>query len=192
MWECAECGARKKSSRGERCRACANRLPGRVLPTVRRPFVEWAGVRWYLGEHGYWENSRTDATGLERMLHRAVWAAENGPIPKGFDVHHLDGDKRNWQLDNLLAISRRDHHALHPPRGFELWGPEKWAESGQRMREWWRDRPMREATCRECGEGYTTKCLRETHYCSRRCADKVMGRRRRERARARVQPDGGG
>lgn len=43
------------------------------------------------------------------LLHRLVYETFLGSIPKNFDVHHLDGDKQNNTLNNLIALSKRDH-----------------------------------------------------------------------------------
>jgi len=37
---------------------------------------------------------------------REVWAAEHGPIPKGWVVHSLNGDPGDLRLENLAAIPR--------------------------------------------------------------------------------------
>jgi len=47
------------------------------------------------------------------FCHVLVWEAENGPKPKGYDVHHIDEDKANFKLDNLELLSRRDHKRTH-------------------------------------------------------------------------------
>ena len=39
---------------------------------------------------GYYLNST-----IEKRMHRYVWEFYNGPIPKGYDIHHKDEDKAN-------------------------------------------------------------------------------------------------
>ena len=34
-------------------------------------------------------------------------------LTEGFDIHHLDGNKYNNQLDNLVLIEHSDHMYLH-------------------------------------------------------------------------------
>lgn len=41
-----------------------------------------------------------------RMKHRLVWEKENGPIPEGHSVIFGDGDKRNFDIDNLICITK--------------------------------------------------------------------------------------
>lgn len=42
-----------------------------------------------------------------------VWESLNGPLPRGFVVHHRDRDSLNDAPDNLVALSRRDHANEH-------------------------------------------------------------------------------
>lgn len=43
------------------------------------------------------------------LVHRVVWEAFNGEIPKGYDIDHIDGNLHNNRLDNLQAISHGDN-----------------------------------------------------------------------------------
>jgi len=51
--------------------------------------------------------------GIEVLEHHLVWVRANGPIPTGYHIHHIDGDKRNNQLTNLSLVSRHAHMRLH-------------------------------------------------------------------------------
>jgi hypothetical protein len=52
-----------------------------------------------------------------KRLHRLIYERYIGPIPKGYDVHHIDGNKQRNCLSNLELISHRAHVALHHKRG---------------------------------------------------------------------------
>ncbi len=52
------------------------------------------------------------------MEHRLIWEQANGPIPKGWVVHHLNGDKLDNRLENLAAMPRNEHHT-HPSKALE-------------------------------------------------------------------------
>jgi hypothetical protein len=47
------------------------------------------------------------------LLHKLVWEQANGPVPMGHEIHHLDHDRANWRLDNLMAVDRPTHQAMH-------------------------------------------------------------------------------
>lgn len=51
-----------------------------------------------------------------KLLHRLIWERESGSIPKGYLVHHRNGDGTDNRIENLELISRADHCALHLPR----------------------------------------------------------------------------
>lgn len=44
--------------------------------------------------------------------HRLVWASAHGAIPKGKELHHLNGDKLDNRLENLQLVKKTSH-----PRG---------------------------------------------------------------------------
>ncbi len=42
-----------------------------------------------------------------------VWIKNNGEIPNGFLIHHIDEDSLNDSPNNLAAVTRADHINLH-------------------------------------------------------------------------------
>ena len=51
--------------------------------------------------------------GKNVLLHRYVWEKFNGKIPKGFQVHHKDKNRSNWQIENLELVNNSEHHKFH-------------------------------------------------------------------------------
>lgn len=46
-------------------------------------------------------------------MHREALSKKIGkPIPKGHEVHHMDGNINNWRKDNLASIPKRDHKKM--------------------------------------------------------------------------------
>jgi len=41
--------------------------------------------------------------------HRHVWEQHNGPLPKDWIVHHLNGIKKDNRIENLVAMPRKTH-----------------------------------------------------------------------------------
>ena len=56
---------------------------------------------------GNWWIKTADPDVWERE-HRAIWEAENGPVPQGHRIIFADGNKSNFDLDNLLLVSRSE------------------------------------------------------------------------------------
>ena len=54
-----------------------------------------------------------DSAGSGRRLHRDVWEFYNCKIPKGYDVHHKDGDKSNNEISNLQLLTKKEHGEIH-------------------------------------------------------------------------------
>ena len=63
--------------------------------------------------------------------HRRVWRKHYGPVPPGYFIHHIDGNKENNDISNLMLVDVLTHKRLQS--GCEL-----------RDGEWWKP-------CRKCG-----------------------------------------
>lgn len=48
-----------------------------------------------------------------KLLHRYIWEKYNGEIPEGYQIHHKDKNRKNYDLDNLELVDVRDHHRKH-------------------------------------------------------------------------------
>lgn len=48
-----------------------------------------------------------------KRLHICVWEYYNGEIPKGYQIHHIDMDKRNNDISNLQMMTRQEHMKYH-------------------------------------------------------------------------------
>ena len=48
-----------------------------------------------------------------QLLHRLIYEEVYGSIPKGYAIHHIDGDKTNNNPGNLMLLSKSNHHKLH-------------------------------------------------------------------------------
>jgi hypothetical protein len=71
-------------------------------------------------QDGYWLLRWTEPGGTKRrpvrrhqFEHRRVWEQHNGPLPEGFVVHHINGNRKDNRIENLQAMRRTDHVALH-------------------------------------------------------------------------------
>lgn len=83
-------------------------------------------------------------------LHRYIWQKYNGEIPKGYDIHHIDHNKDNNEINNLELLVREEHKARH---GHEL---------SDEMREFYR-KNLNEKARPKASEWHKSKEGREWH-----------------------------
>jgi len=76
--------------------------------TLLQDLLESASIR---EKNGY---VQVFIEGKWQWLHRLVAKEKVGAdIIEGFEVHHIDGDKKNNHPDNLKVLSKEQHQALH-------------------------------------------------------------------------------
>ena len=71
--------------------------------TVR--YVEYDGKRFYEDSKGYWLGQEIGVDGKPHRirLHTYVWEKHNGPVPEGYDIHHIDHDPSNNDIENQIG-----------------------------------------------------------------------------------------
>lgn len=157
------------------------------MPRGRKPIhpvVEFEGVRYYLKPAGY----RKSDDGV--YLHRAVWAHHNGPIPAGWHVHHINGDKSDNAGGNLVALPQSEHASHHMAERPAGWWKTPLAQARAAAEAWHRDpafRPVRveggkkswvgrepvRLLCTGCGAGYAGFWTgRGAKFCAPKCRSK--------------------
>jgi len=65
--------------------------------------------------YGYMLRKKSDkGTQWERweLLHRAVWEENNGPIPDGYVLIFLDGNRENCDISNLALVSQAESQMM--------------------------------------------------------------------------------
>lgn len=48
-----------------------------------------------------------------QQIYHLVWEVFNGPVPKGYVIHHIDHNKLNDRLDNLMMMTKSEHSIHH-------------------------------------------------------------------------------
>ncbi|MCA1806931.1 MAG: HNH endonuclease [Actinobacteria bacterium] len=133
----------------------------------KHPSVLWNGEKWY-----FWTDYYKNRKG--KLLHRAKYEYTHGPIPEGNQIHHIDGDKSNNAIENLVSLSVSEHIKLHP-RGYVGWDSEQ--RSAATRAQWERTKP-RTVTCSWCGNEYTSTGTR-AKFCHPSCRQAELRHRRR-------------
>lgn len=150
-------------------------------------FQEFNGKTYklYAGERYF-------SRGCHRM-HRDVWEFYNGPIPKGYEVHHKDGNPENNDIANLVCIPHgehaKEHHEEHVARGLSAKGQANIHKAMEAAREWhgsdaghdWHSeharkqaaaREWRDAVCECCGKSFRYRSIQTPRFCSNACKSK--------------------
>ncbi|MFA6038443.1 MAG: HNH endonuclease signature motif containing protein [Legionellales bacterium] len=76
--------------------------------------IDWDNANNYIDKDGYWTlYVFIDNKKYTKKVHRYIYELHNGIIPKGYDIHHIDGNKRNNNISNLQCIKHNEHFKLH-------------------------------------------------------------------------------
>ena len=150
-----------------------------IILTDRRQ--SFNGVNYYLCGNYYQKDGK--------RLHRVVWEHHNGEIPKGYHVHHKDGNRHNNNISNLELMKAHDHESMHGNseerkavgrKNIEKAreGAIRWHKSAE-GRTWhskhaiqaWEDRKPTEYRCDFCGKPFVSMNISYTgnHFCSNNC-----------------------
>lgn len=113
---CPQCGS-AKVTRAALCRPCNNLAqPWRK---VSEDNGNWKNGRSMSSGYVFVRISHKSGAGAYRPEHCLVWEEANGPIPKGWVVHHLNGVKTDNRLENLAAMPRNSHHPDHLTKPYQ-------------------------------------------------------------------------
>lgn len=111
----------------------------------------------------------------ERLLHRYIWIKYNGPIEKGYEIHHIDGDQNNNDISNLKCLTKPEHMK----EGSNVHRKSEWMKSEDGVKHL---ENMRLAANEIIGEGKCEGCNNKVEYtkrtpnkkyCSLRCKNRI-------------------
>lgn len=162
---------------------------------MQRPkVIEFQGRKYTLSGRYY----RRNVWGSDgpTSLHRAIWESAHGPIPKGYDIHHKDGDCFNNAVENLEKVESREHvraHTLERIKSGELGPPSdkareaaaEWHASPEGL-EWhrkngveaWKSREWHLCECHNCGAKFMSPYPTRAKWCHLNCKMEALRKRR--------------
>jgi|GEM_PF-758225 len=120
-------------------------------------------------------------------IHRAVWIYYNGCIPEGdYHIHHIDRNKTNNNLENLMLLTNSEHKKLHLKIAKKTFkceqcgkifiasdvGTNKFcsAECREKNRN---ERDFIEKPCEYCGKKFLSIKRYNIRFCSHSCSTKA-------------------
>ena len=91
-----------------------------------KKFWDKKGRKGTIGKNGYRMFSIKKMGTMDRKYeHREIWEQNYGPIPKGYQIHHKDGNKLNNSIGNLEMLPNHLHlkkHAIENKLGWDRKG----------------------------------------------------------------------
>ena len=131
---------------------------------------------------------------LRKHLHQYVWEKEHGPIPKGYEIHHIDGNTMNNDITNLMMVTIKEHKEIHAnniseermdylrknldknarPKAIKWHKSEKGSEWHKKHYEKYKEKFHRKDTfkCECCGEQFESVVTGVNRFCSNKCKSK--------------------
>jgi hypothetical protein len=139
-----------------------------------------------------------NSVGSNIRMHRYVWEYYYGKIPKGYEIHHIDGNRGNNDISNLRILTTKEHRKYHSDNLSDeerhrrrdnmlknaIPAATEWhkSESGKN----WHSQPIKQQhengcfiqnlTCTMCGKEYTGKrsAKNGNTFCSDACKAKYL------------------
>ncbi len=60
-----------------------------------------------------YENIIIKVNGKNVFEHRHIWEKHYGKIPENYFIHHINANKKDNRLSNLMLVTREEHGKLH-------------------------------------------------------------------------------
>ena len=104
-----------------------------MTSTIKTKF----GNACFIKSHGrgYYVISSSKEGNRGKQLHRLIYEDYHGKIPKGMQIHHIDGDTKNNDISNLMAVSIAEHNKIHKQGNTNCVGRKLSDETKQKIRE---------------------------------------------------------
>lgn len=157
------------------------------------PVQEFNGKKYRLHK-----GERYFSSGNKR-LHIQVWKYYNGDIPKGYHIHHVDGNTHNNDISNLNLIHGTLHLRFEGKKRFKEnpeWAKEFHSKGIEKAKEWhkseegrkwhkehgkkcWINKQYFTKNCEVCNKEYKTPFPTNSKFCHANCKATALRRRRK-------------
>lgn len=75
-------------------------------------------IRGYIDHKGYLTFGLKTDNGYKIVrYHRIIWECANGAIPENHQIHHLNYNKLDNRIENLILLSTEEHSKIHCKEG---------------------------------------------------------------------------
>lgn len=128
----------------------------------RYPDSKRRQLRVYYWRHDKWKSPPV-------ALHRQIFEDHYGPIPKGYHIHHIDGNTENNSIDNLQVLPARVHATVY----LKEMTSDELAQYKRKLSIAQLNREKFEHTCDFCGKKFLSSRKTNVKFCSRSCGSKA-------------------
>ena len=156
-------------------------------------------VQWFNGkDFKLYKNEKYFSRGTTR-LHTEVWKHYKGDIPKGYHIHHVDGNTQNNDISNLNMVLESLHQRFTGKKRIKdnpEWFKEFHSKGIEAAKEWhksevglqwhseqgkktWHNREYKKHNCEVCNKEYETRHSGVSKYCHNNCKAKALRARRK-------------
>ena len=112
----------------------------------------------YLDKRGYYCISSSKEGNRAKKLHRLIYEDYHGvKIPKGMQIHHIDGDTTNNDPSNLQMVSIGEHNKIHKVGNTNCVGRVLSEETKRKIGEAHKKENLSEETLKKLSEARTNK-----------------------------------
>ena len=67
-----------------------------------------------IGSMGYYKVTSAKEGNQGKSLHCLIWEDHYGkPVPKGYNIHHINGNKLDNRIQNLQCVEHKIHSSFH-------------------------------------------------------------------------------
>jgi len=130
----------------------------RVIVYNGKNYTKYGDSKYYW-HHGKWKEPPVS-------LHVQIWKDNYGEIPKGYIIHHKDGNADNNGLSNLECITEKEHKARH-------YADMEWSGRTRRaLSKGQLSRPMIKYICKNCGKEFESRRAYKVNFCSNSCGQR--------------------
>jgi len=111
--------------------------------------------------------------GKNKKVHILEWEKYNGKKPVGMQIHHIDENKGNWNINNLKLVSQSDHLKIHAgwveENGVWILKPCKDCKRKLPLNKFYQRKGLTPSQrCRECSVPYFKEVAKDPKFKKRR------------------------
>lgn len=88
--------------------------------TIKRKYLKNKDLKILTTRNGYFYFAPSVHCKQKKiMINRAVYEAFVGPIPEGYDIHHINHNRQDNRLENICLLEKHRHRKMHNEENYK-------------------------------------------------------------------------